>query len=187
MKHFIIVEPQCWGFEHVTFNTAFLDMCLWAYPKAQIVFLGEKEHLNRVRKMLERYDSQKSKRVKWERINIPKRNAIGWSRFLQEWGEVESILRYAKKYQAKLIFFTSITNTGILALKFRLYRQPFSFSLITVMHGMLNRIVGRWPHKPWNWALNLRIVLRLPHPMSLRYLVLGDSVYDSLAQAQPIM
>jgi len=187
MNNIIIVEPQCWGFEHVTFNAAFLDTCLWAYPKARITFLGEKEHLNGVQKLVDRYDSQQSKIVKWKIINIPKRKAIGWSRFLQEWREVESILHYAKKHQAKLIFFASITNTGILALKLRLYRQPFSFSLITVMHGMLNRIVGRWPHKPWNWALNLRVVLRLPHPMSLRYLVLGDSVYDSLAQAQPIM
>jgi hypothetical protein len=187
MKRIIMVEPQCWGFEHVNFNAAFLDMALLAYPEAQIVFSGEKEHLVRVRGMLECYDAQESKRVEWRIISIPKRNAIGWPRFLQEWGEIESILRYAKKHQAQLLFFTSITNTGILALILRLYRRQLSFSLMAVMHGMLNRIVGRWPHKPWNWPLNLRVVLRLAQPPSLWYLVLGDSVYRSLTQVQPTL
>jgi hypothetical protein len=53
------------------------------------------------------------------------------------------------------------------------------------MHGMLNRIVGRWPMKPWNWLLNLRVVLRLPQPPQLWYLVLGDSIHRALVEMQP--
>lgn len=187
MKRIIMVEPQCWGFEHASFNAAFLDMGLLAYPEAQIVFMGEKEHLIRVRGILERYDGQESQRVEWYIISIPKRNATGWLRFLRERGEVESIISYAKKHQAQLLFFTSITNTGILALKLRLYSWQLSFPLMAVMHGMLSRIVGRLPHKPWNWVFDLRVVLRLPQPKSLQYLVLADSIHHALAQAQPTL
>jgi len=187
MKRIITVEPQCWGLEHASINAAFLDMILSAYPEAHINFLGEKEHLVMVRGILERYDAQASKRVEWRIIGIPKRDATGWLRFLREWRQVESILRYAKEHQAQLLFFTSITNTGILALKLRLYRRQGSFPLMAVMHGMLNRIVGRWPHKPWNWPLNLRVVLRLPQSQAVLYLALGNSIYRSLAQEKPTL
>jgi len=187
MKRIIMVEPQCWGFEHASFNAAFLDMGLLAYPEAQIVFMGEQEHLIRVREILARYDSQASKRVEWGIISIPKRNATGWFRFLRERGEVESIIRYAKARQAQLLVFTSITNTGVLALKFRIYRRKLNFPVMTVMHGMLARIAGRLPHKPWNWVFDLRGVLRLPQPGPLWYLVLADSIYHAVAKAQPAL
>jgi len=187
INRIIIFEPQCWGFEHATFNAAFLDMVLFAYPEAQIIFLGEKEHLNRVHGILEHYDAQALRRVEWQITLISDRTLIGWLRFLSEWRQFESILQYAKLHQSQLLFFTSISSSGILALKFRLYLHPLSFPLMAVIHGMLNRIVGRWPHKPWNWLLNLRVVLRLPQPRSLRYLVLGDSIHQALTEVQPTL
>ena len=181
----MLIEPQCWGLEHASFNAALIDTVLLAYPKEQLVFFGEESHLTSVRRILDRYDSDEVGRVSWRDISIPKRGDTGWLRFIREWREFGSFLREVQKGDYQHFMFTSITNTGILVLKIKVYYRKFPFPIITVLHGMLHTIVGRWPHKPWNWPLNIRFVLRFFQSDVLRYLVLGESIYRSVAEVQP--
>ena len=185
IQRIMVVEPQCWGLEHASINAPLVDTVLLAFPGAQVVFIAEEEHLGYVRAMMERHDTEESHRVEWRSADIVGRAATGWPRFALEWASVGRVLQEARTRRAQMLLFSSITNTGILALMLRLLLRPGGICVLAVMHGMLNRIVGRWPHKPWNWPLNLRAVLRLPQPPLLWYLVLGDSVYEALAQAQP--
>jgi len=182
----VISEPQCCGFEHVPFNAAFLGAVLLAYPEAAVVFMAEHEHLNGVRHMLGRYCGTALQRVEWQVIDIPPRNMGGWRRLFQERTEIGGLLQCAKDRQARLLILTSITSTGLLALKLHLYRAQYPFPMVAVIHSVLGTVM-RLPRKPWKWLLNLRYVLRLPQTPALRYIALGDSIFGALEVAYPAL
>ena len=171
--------------EHVTFNAALLSAVLCAYPDAQVEFAGERSHVAGVRDVVTRFGPPHGKRVSWTTLDIPKRDRTGWLRLMQELGQVSGVLSRARASDAGLVVFASVTNTGVVALKARTARWPVTVPVVCVMHGMINRIVGRWPIKPWNWPLNLRAVLRLPQPKALWYLLLGPSLVRVLERLQP--
>jgi len=181
------VEPQCQGFEHAHFNAALMATVLRAYPEAQAAFLGEREHLEWVRRMLERFDSPALRRIEWRESAIPLREMEGWPRFREEWGAVRATLRYVAERQPRLLVWTSVTSTGLLALKLQLYLRRPGFPMLAVIHSILATIVNRLPRRPWQRLLCLRQVLQLPHPASLRYIALGDSIHRSLTEAQPVL
>lgn len=181
----ILIEPQCWGFEHATFNAAFLEMVSFAYPEENIEYQGEKSQIDCIRNILEQYHAKSPKRIIWKEISIPSRNETGWLRFFKEWKHYGNFLKYAVCQNTNKVFFTSVTNTGILVLKLKFRKYQTSLSIIAVMHGFLYTLVGKWPKKPWNWPLSLRIVIKLPQKNNLKYLVLGKSIYQSVEKVQP--
>jgi hypothetical protein len=181
----LIVEPQCWDLEHASFNAALLASVLSAYPDDEVVFMGEECHLRNVRVAITKYAPRDAARVEWRPISLLPRYATGWLRFFAEYRDFAGVLGEAERLAVRCVLFMSVSNSGVLALKLRMRQWPESRPVFTVMHGMLNRIVGRWPTKPWNWLLNLRALLRLPQPPGLWYLVLGDSIHRALVEMQP--
>jgi hypothetical protein len=181
----LLCEPQCWGFEHATFNAALLGTALLAYPEAPVIFAGECEHLEWVRRILSKHDEKLAQRVEWLVISIPKRLLGGRHRLAEEWGEFKSILEFALKRQAQLLIFCSVTNTGLFALKLWLFQLRRIIPTIAIPHSILNSILERQPRRPWYWVLSLRQVLRLPHPRGLHYIALGEPIYRCLTQALP--
>ena len=181
----MLVEPQCCGFEHATFNAALLHTVLLAYPDTCVSFMGETEHLEWVRSDLVRIAGVDAHRVEWREILIPARKRGGWKRLGSELRWCRRVLRQASKDGANCLVLCSITDTGLLALKALMHLQGTSVPVLAVPHSILNSILGRQPRKPWNWLISLRHVLMLPHPKCLRYIALGGSIYRALAEALP--
>ena len=92
-EHTILCEPQCWGFEHAPFNAALLDTVLLAYPDSPVLFAGEREHVERVRQALGKYDAKSLQRVEWQVISIPPRHLGGRHRLAEEWGQFRHCTR----------------------------------------------------------------------------------------------
>lgn len=180
-----VVEPQCGGFEHAHFNAALLATMRWAYPEAQVVFLAEREHWEWVRSMLERFDGPALHRIEWQESAIPPHDMAGWRRFRSEWGGIRAALQCAAERQAWLLAWTSITDTGLFALKLQLYLRRPGFPVLAVIHAILATIVKRPPCRFRNRIFWLRRVLQMPHPASLQYIALGASIHRSLTQVQP--
>lgn len=181
----MLCEPICQGFEHATFNAALLYTVLLAYPEAQVVFLGESEHLEWVRNILAKKDGHGEQRITWQELTIPPRLIFGWRRLVYELDWIRDLLQKTTAYNVEVVILCSTTNTAALVLNMLLRRHNAPPSVLAVLHSFLRSIVTRQSRRPWEWLLNLRLVLMLPHPRRLRYLVLGESIYQSVVAFRP--
>jgi hypothetical protein len=183
---FVFCEPQCWGFEHATFNAALLNATLIAEPDANCIFMGEGEHLASIRRALADGECRPmEERIEWREIRIPPRNVTGWRRLRSEGDWFAVALNVAVESGARFLILTSITETGLLKLKAKLMMHRSSAPVLATIHGALASIERPQPRRPWHWTTSLRQVLRLPHPRQLTYWVLGPSIRASLAETMP--
>ncbi len=180
-----LAEPQCRELEHVSFNAALITAVVTGYPDASIVFVGDAAHVTHVRALLQDHGAVALDRVEWREQRVVDRQSTGWPRLAREYPQLRRTLHDARQWRADLVILASVTNTGILALKLLCRRWPRSTPVLSILHGMINRIVGSWPRKPWNWPLNLRVLLRLPQPEALWYVLLGESLLRELAAVHP--
>lgn len=180
-----IAEPQCQDLEHVSFNAALITGVLAGYGYASLVFVGDPAHVGHVRALLQDHGAAGLERVVWREQLIVDRQCTGWPRLVREYPQLRRTLGDAQEWGADLVVLSSATNTGILALKLLCRGWPQSAPVLPILHGMINRIVGPWPRKPWNWPLNLRVLLRLPQPRALWFVLLGESLLRELAAVQP--
>lgn len=181
----ILYEPQCFGFEHSSFNAALLYTVLLAYPDAQVTFMGEREHLVWVRQVLAQEAEVDERRVKWQEIAIPSWK-VGRIKLLNsELTLSRYVLGVASTPNLRFLLFYSITSIGLFFLKVLMLLKGKPVPILVIPHGVLNTISDRQPRKPWSWLLSLRQVLRMPHPKRLRYIVLGESIYRVLLDVLP--
>jgi hypothetical protein len=181
----ILCEPQCWGFEHASFNAALLQTALLAYPDARIVFMGAKDHLSCVLQVLTARGQTNEERVQWRDILIPPRMLTGWRRLAKERDWCGQVLRAANACNSSTVILCSVTETGLRVLKGLLQVSETSTPVLAVLHSMLAFLERRMVGRPWNWPLGLRRVLRLPHPRQLTYLVLGPPIHARLTEVMP--
>jgi hypothetical protein len=181
----VLCEPQCWGFEHASFNAALLQTVLIAYPGAALVFMGEADHLACVREALDRASCPLHGRVRWQEVEIPLRTVGGWRRLRSESVWCRRVLSVARDPQVNALVICSITETGLLVLKGMLQTHRIPVPVLVTIHGILASVEGSGPRRPWNWATHLRQVLRLPHPRQLTYLALSDSIRVAVSEAMP--
>jgi hypothetical protein len=181
----ILCEPQCWGFEHASFNAALLQTVLFAYPGARVSFIAEKEHLACVRERLREAAGHIDPAVIWIERAIPARSLGGWKRLREEARWLYRLLEIAAGEGAQSLVLCSITAKGLLALKGLLHtRRAPAAPVIAVVHGILSTIEND-PVVFWKRIGHLRQALRLPHPRQLTYLALGGSIYACLLEAMP--
>ena len=181
----ILCEPQCFGFEHSSFNAALLYTVLLAYPDAQITFMGEREHLVWVRQVLAREAKVDERRVTWQEIVIPPQELSRRKYLAVELTWCRYMLRVASTPNLRFLILCSITSIGLFFVKVLMHLKGTPVPILAILHGGLSSIVDRQPRLPWMWLLSLRQVLRLPHPKRLRYIVLGESIYRALLDVLP--
>jgi hypothetical protein len=193
---FILCEPQCWGFEHALFNAALLDTILWAYPQAQVYFLGEREHLKWIRQSLHKAGVSRSNQhaqVTWQEIAIPAPDFDHWGRFTldgyrQESAWLQRVLSLVEQIQADLLVITSITNPGLVALKRTIYTAQKRIPTIIIPHSILATIQDKSLLRLLkNRFSGFRQALHLPQPPELRYIALGGSILQYLQATEPRM
>lgn len=192
----ILCEPQCFGFEHSSFNAALLYTTLLAYPDTRVTFMGEREHLVWVRQVLAREAQVDERRVKWQEIVIPprelsRRNLLGseltWFRYVlgSELTWCRYVLRVASTHNLRFLMLCSISSIGLFFLKVLMLLKGTPVPTLVIHHGILRSIADRQAILPWRWLFGLRQVLRLPHPKRLRYVVLSEPAYRALLNVLP--
>lgn len=184
-RRILLCEPQCAGFVHVPFNAALLATVLAAWPDTEMTFLGEAEHLQRVREYLEMHGCAAAERVSWAPIDVPVRGGNGFRILGREWTWCQRVLREARASDVDFVVLCSATNTGLLFLKPLLLCTRFQKPVVAVLHGILGSLERPASRKPWYWALHLKRVLLLPHPRTLRYIALSPSILEHLAVRFP--
>ena len=179
-----VCEPLCRGFEHGLVNTAILHTVLLAFPEAAFTFGGEEEHIKRVRANLLAADPTSAARVRWETVSIVPRLASTRQRLPHEFRTLRQLFDIASQQKADLLFFCSATELGLFALKILLFSRHPSFKVVTMLHNVLLSF-ETVRKKPFARFRGLPAVFLLPQPAGLRYIALGESIFNHLQAIHP--
>jgi hypothetical protein len=185
-EHVLVCEPQCHGFEHALVNSGLLCTLLLAFPEAKITFLGEASHSAQVRSGLDSaVGHAMSQRITWKLIFIPPRNALNGQRLVDELAWSRKLFGLESRLKPGLIVVSSVTNTGLLALKAALASGRVQTPVIAVPHAVLASLIAPPPRRPWNRLLALKVGLWLPKQPNLKYIALGAAIHGELARTFP--
>jgi hypothetical protein len=158
---------------HAPFNAALLHATALAYPEAAISFRGFPVHLDVVRGIIAQYAPALVERIEWRVATLRPTSSL-----LVRWMRSARLLRQALAPDERVLF-TSISRMQLLQLK-RMMRKRDSVRV--VLHGNLEELeIASRERFPLNLFSLKRVVMR-PHPLGLRYIVLGQSIAENLPQ-----
>lgn len=184
-KPIIVCEVEKRGIEHAVYNAALLETVLLAYKGEDVVFIAESAHVLAVRDALARASSSHMNRIAWREIDVPQRGA-GFGKVMHaEWRWCRRILQACAANPPRLLLICSITDSGLLVLKMMMHARRTRFPIVAVPHSVLSTLALHQSPRFWRRFVNLRQVLRLPHPRSLRYVALGRSIHRFLEEVAP--
>jgi hypothetical protein len=184
----VLCEPQCSGFEHAAFNAALLATVSTAFPNEELLYFGEQSHLQEVKKIL-KTSGVPTGHVTWQSAKILPSKIGGLRRLPAERALARAVLysaRSAREQSAAYgVLYCSTTEITILVLKQLLRTAPAHCAVHVIMHGVLGTLLeSRWRY-PRRWGFSLRQALSWPHPSSLQYIVLSDSIRTHAIRAMP--
>ncbi len=180
----LIIEPQCWGIEHVEVNTALLSTFLEAFPEAEIDFRAEQTHLSLV-STNNHLKIPTSSHLKFYSIIIPPRGHGETRRFLYEIKLTYQIFKIIKQNNFLNVLYASITGAGLWSLKAFLLFNP-RVSIVAIPHIILNSIVTTPPiTRPWNFFFWFRWCIGTWNPKRLNYLLLGEFIKKEVIKILP--
>lgn len=170
----IIFEPQCYGFQHVPFNSAFIRVIQSVYKGKEVLFMGEEEHISLIKDHLGLYSDDE--KLNFREIKEIQRNGPIISKFIKEFKLYKKAFETAKELNADKLYFSSVTKLGIIAIKMLTF--IFEVDVFVVPHAVLEDFVS---------DKLLRIAFSRFKSRKLKYLVLGDSIKNNLLAVLPIM
>jgi glycosyltransferase involved in cell wall biosynthesis len=174
----LLVEPQCWGDEHVEVNAALLLTARHAFPGRPITFLAEESHLAAVRERTGRESG-----FRFGAITIPPRTLSEPRRLRQDAALVKYLLDYSCEEQVTDLLLCSATSATIYSLKwYGLFREAPRVTVI--LHRNLASVVLVESYRPWHYLFRAKFALLCPGS-DVRYLVYGDFIRERIARVMP--
>jgi hypothetical protein len=178
----ILCEIFCVGFEHIPFNSAFLLSLLHTYPDSRILFVAESKHSQLVKKFLISQDQKYLSRIKYMSIKIPPRKCNKWQRMILEGALLVQILFFSRKFKIKFFAFCSATESLLLNLIILKKMRIISKQLYVVLHSILDELRIKRKSKIWNYFIQLPYLLQNYQKNDLKYVILGQSIFDALCE-----
>jgi hypothetical protein len=175
----ILCEPQCKGFEHSDVNAALLCNILKKYESA--VFIGERTHILFLKDSLLLSDLDKIIFVETE---IPDNALPDIYKFSGDFFLSKFVFSVAKSYKSSQVFFTSITSTGLQAVKILSFFNS-KFNVNVILHGNLEGITLCSSYRPWVYFFWIKNSLKYFNNNKLKIIVLGDHIKENLKKLHP--
>ena len=181
MAPVIMVEPQCTGFAHVQFNAALLATLQHERGDRSIEFWAEPEHAALVTGCLATHSGFP---VTCRDLGVKGGAASRWARFAQEHRFYKTLLARAAHRGAKLVVFSSVGSSSLIALKLCLQSAPAGLTVLAVAHSVLAELL-RNPKRFWNYPLSIKVALRLVCPSQLKLIALSAVGASSTKEVCP--
>jgi hypothetical protein len=181
----LLCEPQCEGFMHSRYNAALIETVSLARPGAQILFLGERAHVAAVQDELTCAESKHMERVSWHETTLPGGDDSLHRRLRGEFAGLAALFDLAADRGARLVILCSVSDSGLLALKTTIALRRIKRPTIVIPHGTLSALAGSQSERYWRRLTSFRQVLRLPHPKTLHYIALSESIHGFVVQFMP--
>jgi hypothetical protein len=168
---------------HVPFNAGLLATVREAFPKEELSFFGSPAHIAELKHQV---GQQLASATCWKEIVPPSPGTVYLRRFFRELRIVRSLFRNYVSYSTSRLIFTSAYPSTVLALKvarlFRFNRTPVQI----VLHG-LSGVVGKRYRRPIRRFQDMKTALTLLGNQQIQYLVLEESIRDTVVKNLPLL
>jgi len=183
-KLIYVVEPICGGLEHVPFNAAILKILLLAYPQDNLLFFGEKTHIEALQGELG--PTQDGHRITFIGRAISPRKTTDARRTAYDYWLVRHVVARTNPQNVRQLVFLSVSN-GILRLVHHLDRRLGKTpQLVAFLHGGVKKIRSRRGRSPisrfFDTGRSLASATRNPR---FRCFVLENSIKPAVLRIAP--
>jgi hypothetical protein len=175
----IIYEPHSVRFVHAEVNAAMIAAIRCAFPKEEILFLAESEHLALVTSILE----ERHVKILSREIDVPPYFRSNLRRLPQELRLCRNVFNIARNNAANKVLFASITSSTLISIKV-LLRFFNEIECVVIPHNILNSILKR-PRLLIGVPFWLRFWISFGNMRRLRYLVLSPYIEERLSILLP--
>ncbi len=175
----VICEPFRRDFDHAQFDAALISSVAEAFPKEELMFCAEQDHIVHVQKAA---DGRLSA-VRFVEIEVPARTSYNAQRGLASLVLCSRIFTCAHKKKARFIVFCSVHLYELLSIKI-LLRRFRRMRCLVVLHDV-TIAVSALQSKPRTGLLNCGRWLLIGSTPKLRYLVLAPPIEERLKSDVP--
>lgn len=177
-----IIEPVCWGLEHVPFNAALVAMTAAAIPDAELVVYGEGSHVEAVRSLLEATRPEYMSRVRMHAVPLPPRKARGITRLASVKSLFDEIARSFNGTTPAAMVVATLEPAVLAILKIRRLASWRTIPTVGVFHELLKAVE---PRQRSRHRSTLKAALLIPHAPGLRFMVLSEHILPRLRALAP--
>ena len=168
---------------HVPFNAGLLATIRAAFPKEELSFFGAAAHMEELKKEVGR---PLAGSIAWSEILPPTPGTVYIARFFRELSIIRCLLRTVPQDSTSRLLLTSAYPSTVLALKvarcFRSNHTPVQI----VLHG-LSGVIGKRYRRPIHRFQDMKTALTLLGNDAMQYLVLEQSIRDTVVKNLPLL
>jgi hypothetical protein len=179
----LLCELSFAGYAHVPFNAGLLATIQAAFPKNNLSFYGDAAHIEELKKQV---GQPLAGSISWGEILPPSSGAAYSQRFFRELNVIRRLLSTLPQDPNSRLVLTSAYPSTVLALKVaRCFRSKHTPVQI-VLHG-LSGVVGRRYRHPIRRFQDMKTALTLLGNNNIQYLVLEQSICNTVLQNVPFL
>ena len=167
----IVYEPFCVGWNHVPVNSDFLLIISERFPNDEIVFIGEKEHIQHVK---EKNDIQ-SDLINYKNIDVIEPSMGKIKSILNE---RKNIIQIAKEYKNKAALFF-ILNSHPHTMFFAKRYFDESIPIIFLLHGNLEELKRKKRFYQLGYWIKPAFLYKKKRK-NMKFIVLGESIRNNV-------
>jgi glycosyltransferase involved in cell wall biosynthesis len=183
-KTIVAFEPLCRGWEHASFNAAFLTTIREAMPESRLIFFGDREHIDAVASEMGKNRAEEMERRK---LKVASADAMYINKIISQAKLTWTVCRAARDHNALIV---ACAASELTLFFLRIYLSIFfrGVRAITTLHSMLKlltadetagfrrRIAGRFI---------VPFILKFAGSKNIRLLVLSASIETEILRLYP--
>jgi glycosyltransferase involved in cell wall biosynthesis len=179
----VVCEPVCWGWEHVAINAALLEIVRLAFPSSEIAFYGEASHISHLQSEI---GEAISGTIMWRSVRLAPRHSPPSRRWSVDVGLALRLLKVLRAAPEGRLLLCGATPAMVLAIKLMMRRGALRTNEVQVVcHGWLSRLRGWRSRNPFLRILDWRTALTIGNDPRIQFVVLEESIRDTLAAEFP--
>jgi hypothetical protein len=168
---------------HVPFNAGFLATIRATFPKEELSFYGGAAHIEELKKQL---GQPLAGSIVWIEIQPVPPGLSYWKRFFRELRVIRRLFGNFSRGSTSRFVLTSGFPSTVLVLKVARYLQWINPAVQIVLHGM-SGVVGKRYRHPIHRFQDMRTALTLLGNKNIQYIVLEQSVRDTVVKHLPLL
>ena len=168
---------------HVPFNAGLLATIRAAFPKEDLSFFGAAAHMEELKTQV---GEPLAGSISWREILPPTSGTVYGERFFRELSIIQRLIRTLPQDSTSRLLFASAYPSTVLALKVARCFRSKNIPVQMVLHG-LSGVVGKRYRRPIRRFQDMKTALTLLGNKNIQYLVLEQSIRDTVVKNLPLL
>ena len=178
----VVYEPICRNLEHVPVNAEMIRILDRALAPDEILFYGEKSHIQAVEDALEGRFNARFTPIP---IDLPPRHSQFPQRIFKDAAQILGLFKTTRSFKAPIFLVLSCNASVLFALKALGLFSPDNLQIQVVLHSILARITGWRSRNPLVRMGDFRSALTLKPHANIQYIVLEKAIRTRVLETLP--